>query len=102
MNEIVALAVRLSLLKLHRLIAIDASHEIQQRATIVIHMGCPAKNGSGSWGPPAFGHFEKRLRKLPSVNIGGFKRRRTCSTAMATRRRDRGSKILKNTFAPSA
>jgi hypothetical protein len=52
-NEIVAFAVRLSLLKLHRLIAIDASHEIQQRATIVIHMYCPAKIGSGYRGPPA-------------------------------------------------
>jgi hypothetical protein len=46
-NEIVAVIVRLHFLKLHRSIAIDASHEIQQRATIVIHMCCPAKQWFG-------------------------------------------------------
>jgi hypothetical protein len=52
-NEIVAFIVRLNLLKLHRLIAIDASHEIEQRATIVIHMCFPAKQWFGLKLPPA-------------------------------------------------
>jgi hypothetical protein len=72
-NEIVAVIVRLNLFELHRLIAIDASHEVQQRATIVIHVS------RLNMVRPRLGHFRKRSVML-SVNIGRFKRRRTRST----------------------